>query len=153
MEDSVCLFCLEPHNKGEIDQLELVHHRAVRFATYWQRNTSSAGDMLQHLNWRSLKDRRIYARLVMMYKIENENIYLLLRKDRLEPPLRQSRNMHFSSFIITPCKTQQRQESFVFPRTISDWNWLSQPYSFESLGWNIQSCCLLFQVLIYEIFN
>ena len=120
-----------PHNQGEIYQLELVQYRTDRFATNRQRNTSSAGDklqhlnwhslkdrridasdMLQHLNWRILKDRRIDARLVMMYKIENEKIYLLLKKDRLEPSLRQSQNMYFSSFFITPCKTQQRQDSF-----------------------------------------
>ena len=69
-----------PHNKCEIDQLELVQYRTDRLATNRQRNTSSAGDMLQHLNWRNLKDRRIDARLLMMYKIENEKIYLLLEK-------------------------------------------------------------------------
>ena len=39
-----------------------------------QRNTSSVGDMLQHLEWRSLEDRRRDARLVMMYKISHDKV-------------------------------------------------------------------------------
>ena len=43
--------------------------RAVRYDTNRQQNTSSVGDMLQHLKWRTLEDRRRDACLVMMYKI------------------------------------------------------------------------------------
>jgi hypothetical protein len=38
------------------------------------RNTSSVGDVLQHLKWRSLEDRRRDARLVMMYKISHDKV-------------------------------------------------------------------------------
>jgi len=31
---------------------------AARFVTNRHRKTSSVGDMLQHLNWRSIEDRR-----------------------------------------------------------------------------------------------
>ena len=59
-------------------------------------------------------------------RITNESVGIT-KTDRLKPPLmRQSRNMHSSSFVISPCKTQQRQESFS-PCTISDWNLLSPP--------------------------
>jgi hypothetical protein len=46
-----------------------------------QRNTSSIGDMLQDLNWCSLKDGRKDFRLVMMYKSSKRK--LLLNKTNL----------------------------------------------------------------------
>ena len=53
-------------------------------------------------------------------------IIAIIEKDRLKPPLRQSRQMYSSSFIIPPCKTQQIQEA-LFPRAICEWNLLLQP--------------------------
>jgi len=105
-----------PNSKDKIDQLEMVQHRAASFITNRQGNMSCVGDLLQHLNCRSLEDRRKDAWLVMIYKIANENV-AITKKDRLKPPLRQSWNMHPLSFIIPPCKTQQ----------ISDWKHLPQP--------------------------
>jgi hypothetical protein len=58
------------YDKGEIDQLEMVQRTAARFVNNKQRNTSSVDDMLQHLNWCSLEDRRKDAGLVIMYKIK-----------------------------------------------------------------------------------
>ena len=46
----------------------MVQRRAARYVTNRQRNTSSVGDILQHLEWCSLEDRRRDACLVMMYK-------------------------------------------------------------------------------------
>jgi ribonuclease PH len=37
-------------------------------------STESLGTMLQHLEWRSLEDRRRDARLVMMYKISHDKV-------------------------------------------------------------------------------
>ena len=47
---------IEPYNEGEIGQLEMVRCRGLSgFVRNRQRNTSSVGDMLQHLNWHSLE--------------------------------------------------------------------------------------------------
>jgi inhibitor of KinA sporulation pathway (predicted exonuclease) len=46
----------------------------VRFATNKYRNISSVGNMLQHLEWRSLEDRRNDSRLNMFYKIVNNKV-------------------------------------------------------------------------------
>jgi hypothetical protein len=53
----------------DIDAIERVQRRAARFVTNKYRNTSSVGNMLQHLEWRSLQDRRKDSRLNMFYKI------------------------------------------------------------------------------------
>jgi len=59
-------------SKSDINKIEMVQQRAARYVTNRQRNTSSVGDMLQHLKWRSLEDRHRDARLVMMYKISHD---------------------------------------------------------------------------------
>jgi hypothetical protein len=46
-----------------IDAIERVQRRAARFVTNKYRNTFSVGNMLQHLEWRSLQDRRKDSRL------------------------------------------------------------------------------------------
>jgi hypothetical protein len=57
-------------------------------------------------------------RLVRIYKMSNEKLTTTKRQMYMSP-LRQPRHIRSSSFIISPCKTRQRQESF-FSRTISD---------------------------------
>ena len=39
----------DPHLKSDINKMEMVQQRAARYVTNRQRNTSSVGDMLQHL--------------------------------------------------------------------------------------------------------
>jgi hypothetical protein len=63
----------------------MVQQRAARYVTNRQRNTSSVGDMLQHLKWRSPYDRRRDARLVMMYKISHDKV-AVSKSDRLSGP-------------------------------------------------------------------
>jgi hypothetical protein len=45
----------DPHLKSDINKIEMVQRRAARYVTNRQRNTSSVGDMLQHLKWHSLE--------------------------------------------------------------------------------------------------
>ena len=80
----------------------MVQRRDVRYVTNRQRNTSSVGNMLQHLKWHSLEDRRRDARLVMMYKISHCKM-AVSKSDRLSPPLRHSRNMHSRSYQVPLC--------------------------------------------------
>ena len=80
----------------------MVQRRDARYIANRQRNTSSVGNMLQHLKWRSLEDRRRDARLVMMYKISHCKM-AVSKSDRLSPPLRHSRNMHSRSYQAPLC--------------------------------------------------
>jgi len=97
--------------------------RAAKYVTNRQGNTSSVGDMLLHLKWRSLEIRRRDVPLVMMYKISHDKV-AVSKSDRLSPPLRHSRNMHSQSYQVQ-LRTQQRKASFS-RRTIVDWNCLPQ---------------------------
>jgi hypothetical protein len=51
----------DPYTKENITQLEQVQHRAARYVS----------NMIEHLNWQSLADRRSDTRLVMLYKISH----------------------------------------------------------------------------------
>ena len=109
-----------PYTKENITQLEQVQCKTARYVTNRSHNTSSVNNMIEHLNWRSLADRRSDARLVMLYKISHE-LVAIPKTDILIPPLRFSRNMHSLSYQIPPTRLQLRQQSF-FPRTIRNWN-------------------------------
>ena len=64
----------DPYFAEDINKLESIQRRAARYVTGRLHNTSSVSDMLQHLNWRSLSDRRTDARLTMFYKIVHNKV-------------------------------------------------------------------------------
>ena len=51
----------DPYTNENIIQLEQVQRRAARYVTNRYHNTSSVSNLLEHLNWRSLADRRLAA--------------------------------------------------------------------------------------------
>jgi hypothetical protein len=48
--------------------------RAARYVTNSHNNRSRVNQMLEHLEWKSLEQRRKDTRLTMMYKITNEKV-------------------------------------------------------------------------------
>ena len=112
----------DPYHQTEIDRIEMVQRRAARYVTNSHNNRSSVNQMLEHLEWKSLEQRRKDARLTMMYKITNEKV-AIPKEGRLIPPKRLSRNMHDKSFQIPSAASDYRKYSF-FQRTIRDWNTL-----------------------------
>jgi hypothetical protein len=88
-----------PHHQTEIDRIEMVQRRAARCVTNSHNNRSSVNQMLEHLEWKSLEQRRKDARLTMMYKITNEKV-TIPKEGRLIPPKQLSRNIHDKSFQI-----------------------------------------------------
>ena len=110
----------DPYHQNEIDRLEMVQRRGARYVTNRHGNRSSVNDMLQHLDWTSLENRRKYARLALFYKIENEKV-AICKEGRLIRPRRTTRNMHTKSYQLPATGSDYRKHSF-FPRTIRDWN-------------------------------
>jgi hypothetical protein len=78
--------------------------------------------MPQRLKWRHFENRRKDARLMMMYKIDRELVFIT-KENRLIPPCRRSRNTHNRAFQIESCRIDTRKMSFS-PRTVRDWNLL-----------------------------
>ena len=78
-----CSTVWSPHTKKLKDKLENVQRWAAHYVTHRYHNTSSVSDMLHHLNWPSLEQRRNLSRLSIFYKIThnlvaiNPNLYLI----------------------------------------------------------------------------
>ena len=82
--------------------------------------------MMEELNWKPLHQRRREHRLVLLYKIIN-NLVAIPKDDYLDFNTRDSRQGHSKQILV---KSSDRgcnvhKYSF-FPRTILDWNELSQ---------------------------
>ena len=65
------------YQNNYINRKEIVHWRAVMFVLGQYHNTSSPAEMLQQLEWDSLKQRHIIASLTMYYKIPNSLITII----------------------------------------------------------------------------
>ena len=80
-----CSTIWSPHKKKLNDKVKHTQRRAARYATNKYHNTSSVSNMLEHLNWPPLEDKRNLSRLAMFYKITrnlvaiNPNLYLSLQ--------------------------------------------------------------------------
>jgi hypothetical protein len=108
---------------SDINKVEAVQRRAVRYVANNHRNRSSVSNIIQRLQWRPLADRRKDARLVMLYKIDRE-LVAINKENRLIPTGRKTRKSHNRSFQIPSSRIDTRKMSF-FPRTVRDWNLLA----------------------------
>ena len=70
--------------------------------------------MLQDLKWRTLAQRRVDARLALMYKI----VHGLVLVEAIRYVKLQRNNIHLQQILA---KQKYYQMSF-FPRTVQDWN-------------------------------
>jgi hypothetical protein len=107
------------YHQTEIDRIEMSQRRAARYVTNSHNNRSSVNQMLEHLEWKSLEQRRKVARLTMMYKITNEKV-TIPKEERIIPPKRLSINMHDKSFQI-PLAASDYMKYSSCSRTIRDW--------------------------------
>ena len=112
-----------PHSQTQIDQIEAIQRRSVRWVKSDFGRTSSVTQMMQSLNWRRLDLRRIDCRLSMMYKITND-LVAIPSEGYLTPLGRASRHAHLLSYRLIPAQTDYHKFSF-FPRTVFHWNNLS----------------------------
>jgi hypothetical protein len=110
----------DPGTKKEITKLEKVQRRAARFTLHRYHNTSSVDEMLHHLQWPTLEDRRKKARLSMMFKITN-SLASVTSPDLIPQRTKHARRGHERCYRQVTCRTDIRQHSFI-PRTIKDWN-------------------------------
>ena len=108
----------------------LIWRRAPRRASRWvsnrYRQTSSVGDMLSNLKWKSLKDRRSQANINNFFKYINDKLVINSKNKPLRPstpPRHSTRTNHPLFFCVTPGTPSYRQDTF-FPRTIKQWNLL-----------------------------
>ena len=114
-----------PHPATNITKLEAVQCSAVRWTTQDYQRTSSVTHMIQDLNWRTLEQRRIDSRLIIMYKIAYD-LVAIPAADNLISNTRQSRYNHQLAYRQIPTLKDYYKYTYIL-RTIIHWNALP-PY-------------------------
>ena len=115
-------FVWSPYTKSNINKLESVQRRAVRYVMSDFNRYSSVSDMLSVLQWDSLKKRRDTQSLCVLYKILNGLIDVSLPGCMINNPhITRGHNKRF----FTISSTVNSYKFSFFPRVISHWNALS----------------------------
>ena len=109
-----------PHTKENIKKIEMIQRRAARWVTGNFSSYDSVSNMLCELGWRSLADRRIDARMIMLYKIIHGYVAIQL-PSYFERPTRYTRHMHPLAFRQIHTGVKYYQNSF-YPASIVLWN-------------------------------
>ena len=109
-----------PHTDLDINKLESVQRRAARWVTRDYQYTSSVSSMLQDLNWRTLDQRRIDSRLVLLYKVTYDLVAIPASDYLIRNTRPSSRNHPIAYRQITTLKDFYKFT--FFPRTIIHWN-------------------------------
>ena len=113
----------DPYTAENNIKIEAVQRRAVRWVSNRHRKTSSVGEMLETLQWPSLKHRRKQSRLSTFYKFHTGSIVINSKTaPKIKPPSKyKTRHTHSCCYQTKTRKQDYRHESF-FPRTIREWN-------------------------------
>lgn len=113
----------DPYTKTNIDALEMIQRKAVRFIYSKYRATDSPTRLMKKHGISTLQIRRKMLRLKFLFLLKNNK--LSLKPDSyLKPSIaRLSRNRHHESLTPYYARTNIFKYSF-FPRTITDWNQL-----------------------------
>ena len=109
-----------PQTDLDINKLESVQRRAARWVTHDYQYTSSVSSMLQDLNWRTLDQRRIDSRLVLLYKVTYDLVAIPASDYLIRNTRPSSRNHSMAYRQITTLKDFYKFT--FFPRTIIHWN-------------------------------
>jgi hypothetical protein len=114
----------DPYTKDHIKQLEAVQRRSARFVCQRYNNTSSVSNMLQHLGWSTLEERRKKSKLTLMHKITHNHI--AIKKDEVLTPKQQRSSRTFNNLAYRQFITTQNYHKYsFFPGTVPIWNKLS----------------------------
>jgi hypothetical protein len=94
-----------PYLKGDIDKLERIQNRAIRFVKkdYKSRETGAITRMREDLELETLEERRLSLRLILMYKVV-EGLVPALPTDncvKLARPKRDIKAKHFKDHITS----------------------------------------------------
>lgn len=113
----------DPHTKTNINALERIQRKAVRFIFSKYRTTDSPSALLLQHNIQSLETRRRILRLRFLFLLKTNK--LSMAPDLYLQPItsRSTRNRHTESLKPYFARTNIFKFSF-FPRTITEWNQL-----------------------------
>lgn len=124
----------DPYKKININALEMIQRKAVRFIFCKYRPTDSPTSLMNQHNIQTLQLRRKIQRLKFLFLLKNN--CLSLHPQAYVQPLTARRTRHRHADSLTPYNTRTNLFKFsFFPRTVTDWNSLplSQLISTDSI--------------------
>jgi len=108
---------LSPHSKANIDKLEMVQQNVAKYVFQDVSRYSSPTAMMNQLEWITLEQRRLIARLVMMYGIQ----YGLI--DVTSDYTTKSHSLRGHPVTLQQIRTRVKPyEASFFPATVTPWN-------------------------------
>ena len=116
-----------PHTQKNIQVLESIQRRSVRFVFKNYSPYDSVSDMLTKLGWISLAERQNEHKLIMLYNLVDINADSLLPRR----PCNHSTRGHPNRFLQLPARVNTYANSF-FPNSIKMWN--SLPYDYTNIS-------------------
>ena len=114
-----------PHYNKDIQLIEAVQRRAVRFCMNCYSRYESVISMLEKLKWPTLTDRRDDLKLVMLYKIINGYVHV---QQTLPLTYSSFNSVTHKKILQPPTRTDIYKYSF-FPSAIRLWNNLPESLS------------------------
>ena len=121
----------DPHAQNNIQKIEAVQRRAARFVTNNYNTTSSVTAMMEQLQWESLQQRRMRAKVVMTYRILHSLV--AIPSSPYFHHLGAATRGHSYRYRVPYSRTTIHKESFI-PSAIRLWNQLPEGVtSMESL--------------------
>ena len=114
----------DPYRQNQIDSIEKIQRRAVRFICSNYNREDSVTKMRQEIGLPSLEERRKQSWLIMMYKVVNHHTVIPL-PDYIRPRARVTRSQQQHRFTRLSSMSDSYKFSF-FPRTLKDWDGLPQ---------------------------
>ena len=111
----------DPHYKKDIRTLEMVQRKGARFCLQNYSSQASVTEMLDKLGWKSLEQRRMDGRLLMMYKLSHNLVDLNIDQYLLPHPESRTCGSHPLKYQISKAMKDVFKYSY-FPRIIKEWN-------------------------------
>jgi ribonuclease P/MRP protein subunit RPP40 len=110
----------DPHRQNQIDQVEKIQRRGVRFICGNYKREESVTAMRVKIGLPTLEERRKQSRLTMLYKIVNNKVAIPL-PEYIQLRGRVTRSQHKQKFTRLSTSSDAYRNSF-FPRTLKDWD-------------------------------
>lgn len=111
----------DPHKQKNIEALEMIQRKAVRFIYSKYRMTDSPTNLMKEHGIQTLQARRKIERLKFLHHLKTNK--LGINPDQYIQPLTARRTRHRHSASLTPYSGRTNVFKFsFFPRTISEWN-------------------------------
>jgi hypothetical protein len=97
----------DPHSSAEIHKLEQVQRRVARLIhnNYTARTPGCVTHMAQNLGWQPLQQRRYNNRLIVMFKIIHERLFIVVYAEALTGLVQSLRFLRMKSIVLLALET------------------------------------------------